>query len=84
MPDIRLYSTGSPWPQAKVQIARGPMKIEKFRAMISSPEMTKQELKQVLQNVAKTDAELADEVKVILTKRFPTWANIPARRGKKA
>lgn len=59
------------------------MEIEKFRAMISQAERTKPELKQIFWNVEKRDPDLAAEVKVILDKRFPTWANATARRAKK-
>lgn len=59
------------------------MNLEKFRAMISHPERTKPELKQILQNVEKIDPDLGAEVKVILYKRFPTWANATGRKAKK-
>jgi hypothetical protein len=60
------------------------MNIEKFRAMIAQPERTKPELKQILENVEKLDPERGAEVKAILYKRFPSWANLTGRKAKKA
>ena len=59
------------------------MNIEKFRAMIADEGRTKPELKQILENVAKSSPDLAAEVKVVLDKRFPTWARPVAKRVKK-
>ncbi len=59
------------------------MNIEKFRAMIADEGRTKPELKQILQNVTKSSPNLAAEVKVVLDKRFPTWAKPAAKRVKK-
>jgi hypothetical protein len=58
------------------------MEIEKFRLMISSPQRTKPELKQILQNLGTSSPDLAGEVKSILDKKFPTWAKPAARRTK--
>lgn len=59
------------------------MNIDKFRAMISDEGRTKPELKQILQNVTRRSPDLANEVKLILDKRFPTWAKPVAKRAKK-
>jgi len=56
------------------------MDIGKFRVMILNPKITKPELKQVLKNINADHPDLAEEVKAILTKRFPTWENPAVRR----
>mgnify|MGYP001585872396 FL=1 len=58
------------------------MQIDKFRLMISHPDRTKPELKQILANLGSDSPDLSSEVKGILDKRFPTWARPVARRAK--